>query len=118
MLARLDGPLAAAVLDEADLGHLPAAALGPVHDRGWSALVPAAQAAESHVRQHTRETSLTALLAHELAGEGTPTPLVRVEHADGRHWTVALERREQGFSLPDSCGKAAIPVQQWEPLLR
>jgi hypothetical protein len=112
-LARLDADLALAALEAAARGSLPPALLGPLHDRGRSALPPAAQAAESHVRALTGETSLTALTA--TAG-GSEDDLFVVEHRDGRRWSVVTTRREVA-SLPESCGKAAVPVLAWEPVL-
>ena len=59
-LARLDTGLCADVLRAAGEGHLPAPLLGPAHDRGRSALEPAARAAESWVRAQHGITDLTA----------------------------------------------------------
>ena len=110
-LARLDGQRCAEVLAAADAGRLPSWALGAHHDRGRSALPPAAQAAESHVRELTGDTSLGALSTRPLDGE--PGDLVEVLHTDGRRWIVQVERRAAGPALPESCGKAPIPVQEW-----
>jgi hypothetical protein len=110
-LARLDGPRCAEVLEAVDAGQLPPWALGPRHDRGRSALPPAAQAAESHVRHLAGETSLAALSTHPL--EDDRDDLVEVLHTDGRRWAVAVERRPAGPPLPESCGKSPIPVQEW-----
>jgi hypothetical protein len=113
-LARLDGQRCAELLDAADAGRLPSWALGPRHDRGRSALSPAAQAAESHVRRLVEETSLSALSTRQLedAPAGVPE-VVEVSHTDGRRWVVAVERRPAGPALPESCGKPPIPVQEW-----
>jgi hypothetical protein len=124
-LARLDAQLAGAVLAASDGGHLPGSVLGPVHDRGRSALTPGAQAAESHVRHLVAETSLTALTTAELQlddrGAAGPTDTgpdtFRVTHADGRSWVVRCERRLTAHELPDSCGKAAAHVPVWDPAL-
>jgi len=118
-LARLDAGLALAALEAADHDRLPPALLGPVHDRGRSALPPAAQAAESHVRALVGETSLTALSTRPdtLSDPGYDHELFVVEHRDQRRWSVATTRREVA-SLPESCGKAAVPLAVWEPVLR
>ena len=108
-LARLDADLCAAVLGAARAGHLPARALGPRHDRGRSALAPAAQAAESWVRAEHGITELTALITSGPAGDGSCT----VSHRDGRSWSVMLELSEGSSGLPESCGKAAVPVGEW-----
>ena len=118
-LARLDADLAVAVLAGADVDELPAAVLGPVHDRGRSPLTAGAQAAESHVRQLVGETSLTAFSVSELeapdvaATEGLPR-VFRVEHRDGRSWVVQCERRTATHELPESCGKAPVHVVGWD----
>lgn len=126
-LARLDAALAGAVLDAADHGGLPAAVLGPWHDRGRSPLEPAAQAAESHVRQLAGITALDALECERLDGAAPPgasdsspdSALARyaVTHRDGRRWEVACERRipDAAPELAESCGKAAVAVHTWAP---
>ncbi len=106
-LARLDDPAVPGLLEAATGGHLPAALLGPSHDRGWSALAPHAQAAESTVRELTGETDLVSLTARAEA-EGA----VRVEHRDGRAWRVDVERVE-GSPRAESCGKAAVATWTW-----
>jgi hypothetical protein len=113
-LARLDAELAVEVLDEAARDRLPAATLGPDHDRGRSALEPPAQAAESHIRALLGELSLTAF--DTVAAEPGPDaePHCVVSHRDGRTWRVRL-RRGTGTALPESCGKTAVAVTTWLP---
>ncbi|HET8768451.1 MAG TPA: sucrase ferredoxin [Pedococcus sp.] len=114
-LARLDPLLATTVLDEADHGRLPAAALGPRHDRGRSSLAPDAMAAESHVRAEHAITDLAALVT-EPVDEGAETVQGRyaVRHRDGRAWVVQVQRHEAG-TLPESCAKLPVTVVQRVP---
>lgn len=112
-LARLDGGRCADVLAAADEGRLPVWALGPRHDRGRSALAGPGQAAESHVRQVAGETSLTALATRPLAEDPGGGERWEVSHTDGRRWVVGVARRSAGAALPESCGKPAIPAQEW-----
>jgi hypothetical protein len=117
-LARLDARGCADVLGAASSGHLPAWALGPVHDRGRSALPGPAQAAESFVRSLIGETSLTALTtsaapaASPSAGE-PEADVFAVGHADGRQWTVVATAVRMGVDLPESCGKRAVAPLEW-----
>ena len=124
--ARLDDPAAEWVLGASATHHTPEELLGPQHDRGRSALEPAAQCAESHVRALLGETHLPALWA----GDAEPRPaaarsdqptdasppdawLVPVTHEDGRVWRVRVERAASGLSRPESCGKKAVPVHEY-----
>jgi hypothetical protein len=107
-LARLDADLCTELLERATAGHLPRGLLGPRHDRGRSALNGPAQAAESHVRHDVGITELGALTTTVTQDE----TVYAVRHLDGRHWRVALERREQG-DLPESCGKVPVHVVDW-----
>jgi hypothetical protein len=107
--ARLDEQGAAWVLGASLTGHTPAELLGPLHDRGRSPLVPAAQCAESHVRAELGETHLGSLWA------SAPTPSsdgsdVAVTHADGRSWLVHVARVPTARVRPESCGKKSIDV--------
>lgn len=121
-LARLDTALATTVLDEADHGRLPIAALGPRHDRGRSGLEPDAQAAESHVRAEAGVTDLAALVTEPLADEPLATARVAdepvgryaVRHRDGRSWVVEVHRQDAG-TLPESCAKLPVAVVQRVP---
>lgn len=113
--ARLDATLATEALDAATHGQVPAALLGATHDRGRSALRPAAQAAESLVREQAGETSLTALTAREVGSDAAAGVVsVQVDHRDGRTWTVSLRRSELAGDRPESCGKAAVPTVVWQ----
>jgi hypothetical protein len=111
-LARLDTALATTVLDEADHGRLPAAALGARHDRGRSSLDPDAQAAESHVRAEHAVTDLAALVTEPLPDGDEGRYAVR--HRDGRAWVVEVRRQEAG-TLPESCAKLPVTVVQRVP---
>jgi hypothetical protein len=82
--ARLDDPAAEWVLGASASGHTPAELLGPLHDRGRSALEPAAQCAESHVRSLLGETHLPALWAGAPEPRtGTATPATAPTATDG-----------------------------------
>jgi hypothetical protein len=121
-LARLDAPLCAEVLESALAGRVPQRALGPLHDRGRSALAPALQAAESFVRHEIGETSLDALASRELTDPagGTDAEMrhpevthAEVTHADGRRWLVEAGLEATGETLPESCRKTAIATREW-----
>ena len=119
--ARLDDSSAEWVLGASATGHTPEELLGPLHDRGRSALEPAAQCAESHVRALLGETRLSALWAG--APEARPGSakdalppdawLVPVTHEDGRVWRLRVERAAAGLTRPESCGKKAVPVHEY-----
>lgn len=120
-LARLDPALCLEVLSRADAGELPGRALGPLHDRGRSSLEPGAQVAESHLRRVLGETSLTALSTQPIAASdqlgldtvaATGTHTYLVAHRDGRSWQVQCTATAQD-PLPESCGKAPVPVRAW-----
>lgn len=112
-LARLDAPLAAALLESATHDEAPPSLTGPLHDRGLSALAAPVQAAVAHVRNTEGVTSLTALWGSWHAD----TQVATVAHRDGRTWPVGVDRVEpespHGATLPESCGKASIPVLEW-----
>ena len=94
---------------------MPAALLGPVHDRGRSVLSPPAQAAESFVRHQIGEVDLTALSAAAgPAGAGPDRWCCTVTHRDGRSWDVLATRASGHGERPDSCGKAPVPTLQWD----
>ncbi len=116
MLARLDASLGDAVLTAAAGGDLPVAVLGPIHDRGCSALSPPAQAAEAAVRQAVGEPSLTGLSAAPLEHHEAERWLVTVRHTDGREWRVEVTR-ESAPALADGCGKAARPGPVFVPAI-
>ncbi|MEO5982198.1 MAG: sucrase ferredoxin [Pedococcus sp.] len=121
-LARLDAELAGAVLAASDEDELPAAILGPRHDRGRSVLSPGAQAAESHVRHLVGERALAAFTVTEVqdgetADAGTSAGTYTVTHRDGRAWDVRCERRSAAVELPESCGKSAVHPVDWTPVV-
>ena len=107
--ARLDEQGAAWVLEASLSGHTPAELLGPLHDRGRSALAPAAQCAESHVRAMLGETHLASLWASEPSPSADGSDVV-VTHADGRRWRVNVARVPVKRTRPESCGKKGIEV--------
>jgi hypothetical protein len=111
--ARLSPELATA-LASADRGHIPGDLLGPVHDRGRSALAPAAQCAESSVRSRIGEEDLTALWA-EAADPDAPAAEIIVRHRDGREWLVTVRRHPTGARHPESCHKDPVPVLEYLP---
>jgi len=110
--ARLDETMAGWVLDASDTGHVPRELLGAAHDRGRSPLPAPAQCAESHVRALTAETRLGALWAVPSGNAEEADPVVEVVHEDGRSWRVRVQRRPTGARRPESCGKAAVEVQE------
>ena len=124
-LARLDAELAGAVVVASDADELPAAVLGPRHDRGRSALAPGAQAAESHVRHLLGERSLTAFTVTEVAAAPAPSGTssgaalqgFTVTHRDGRNWDVRCEKRSAAGELPESCGKSPVHHVDWTPVV-
>ena len=110
--ARIDDQSAEWILGASTTGHTPVELLGAAHDRGRSALAPAAQSAESHVRAEIGETHLPSLWA----GEPVPTDdgdEVTVTHADGRTWAVQVARVAAGRARPESCGKAAVEIFEY-----
>ena len=108
-LARLDGPMCAAVLEQAARDELPRSLLGPHHDRGLSRLDAGGQVADAHVRAEEGITSLTALTT-VAAPETLGT--YAVSHRDGRSWTVSVGASEAA-PMRESCGKAAVPLRLW-----
>lgn len=103
-LGRLTVSDAVAALDAARVGRLPEHLSGPHHDRGRSALPPAAQAAESAVRHAIGEQRLDTLRTVALSRAGS-APTFGVDHVDGRAWRVVAEIDEHGPSRPVSCGR-------------
>jgi hypothetical protein len=112
-VARLDAVSAADLLESADRDEAPLSLSGPLHDRGLSSMAAPVQAAVAHVRHREQIASLTALTG---TWDST-SPMVSVTHQDGRTWTVEVTREAHGpggvSDLPESCGKAAIPVLEW-----
>ena len=119
-LARLDATLCAEVLESALAGQVPERALGPLHDRGRSALRRAEQAAESHVRHEVGETSLDAL-----ASRGSPRPAggtdpevapCRGDPRDGRRWLVEGGLEATGETTARIVRKDGNPAaREWPP---
>ena len=107
--ARLNPELAAAALASAARGRIPRDLLGPVHDRGRSALAPDAQCAESAVRDRIGEEDLAALWA-EPASPDAAADETLVRHRDGRAWAVTVRRQPTGARHPESCHKEPVPV--------
>ncbi|HET8594517.1 MAG TPA: sucrase ferredoxin [Intrasporangium sp.] len=122
-LARLDEGTVAQTLEASLRGELPAGLLGPTHDRGRSALPGDLQAAESFVRHLVAETRLTSLTTETVPADTGTRPAdgsashARVRHADGREWLVRVTRRNTGLQRPESCGKAAVDVHEYEVTL-
>lgn len=108
-LARLDPELAVLAVDAAaQRGELAARLLDDMHHRGRSALPPIAQAAEHYIRQ--------LMGALPLGGFDTTIRddgLVEVTRTGGHTWLVQVEERGNWPDLPESCGKAAVPVHDW-----
>ncbi len=122
-LGRLTPEVARAALRAADSGRLAAETFGPWHDRGRGHLPPACAVAEAYVRVLTGETDVSALVARCVAGAseqgaGEPTAsqtgeIVRVQHADGRLWRVAVDQAEYAEQLPESCAKPPVTAHSW-----
>ena len=115
--ARLSGTSAVSAVDASTRGEMPLELLGTAHDRGRTHLTPAAQAAESTVRQQILEPRLLSLstTAAPLPGR-TDAWQCGVTHVDGRHWDVVAVRESGGEDRPESCGKASVPTWQWSVL--
>ncbi len=106
-LARLTEATVADVVDAADRGALPLGLLGPLHDRGGSALPIAVQVGESSVRALVEETDL-----ETLQGRATGPREVVVTHTDGRRWSVDLSV-VTGEARRNSCGEAPEVARTW-----
>jgi hypothetical protein len=116
-LARLSATSAVAVVDAAARDEVPVELLGAAYDRGRSHLSPAAQAAESVVRQRVQEPNLLALATTAAAhATGANAWLCTVRHVDGRHWDVVAVRRPGAEDRPESCGKMPVPTWEWSVL--
>ncbi|MEP7036407.1 MAG: sucrase ferredoxin [Dermatophilaceae bacterium] len=112
--ARLSVSSAVAAVDAATRGEVPGQLLGASYDRGRSHLEPAAQAAESVVRQQLHEPSLMSLSTTALPHPGREDAWqCRVRHIDGRHWDVVAMREPDGGDRPESCGKTPVPTWRW-----
>lgn len=94
---------------------LSAACAGKVvtdHCRGRSCWGGAGQAAELAVRGHTGEYLTEALWVRDSSWDHE-TGRVRIAHQDGRHWEVAVHRRDLEPPRPNSCGKSAVRPTAW-----
>ncbi|MEO7448745.1 MAG: sucrase ferredoxin [Humibacillus sp.] len=109
--ARVDEQAATRALETSLVGHTPTELLGPLHDRGRSALPAAVQCAESHVRALLGETDLGALEPGRPAPHDDGVEVV-VSHADGRRWRVHVVRAPAGRVRPESCGKSPVEVME------
>jgi hypothetical protein len=68
------------------------------------------------VRARTGETGLAALRSHVVAAtdDATGTAVCEVELVgDGHRWRVEARLGAAGDDLPESCGKAPVPLRQW-----
>lgn len=112
-LARIGAADAIAALEAAAVRQMPATLVGPVHDRGLSALHPAVQAAESTVRAATGATGFDDLSACLDGGTGHGPDAdhwqVVVRHREGREWRLQVRRVSSGPDRPASCGKPEEP---------
>ena len=116
-LGRFDTDLAVAALDAAARGDLASELLGPVHDRGLSALDAPVRAAVSAVREAVGERRISALTgtAEQDAGDAWR---VTVSHVDGGTWSVDAVREVLGPDRPESCVKPAVPQIGWSVAIR
>jgi len=109
-LARLATTDAVAALDAAASGLMPAAMIGPRHDRGRSALEPRHQAAESAARVYFDEARLDGLsVALSTEAALASGIVVSVVHADGRRVRVHVDTLERPPPRRVSCGKPVEP---------
>jgi len=118
---RLSGESAVAAVDAGAGDEVPRQLMGATHDRGRSHLTPAAQVAESLVRQQIQEPSLLALSTTATALSGPENEATvwhcQVRHVDGRHWDVEAVRAPGGDDLPESCGKDPAPRWAWDGII-
>ena len=131
MLARLDARTAIAVVDAAAEQRLPAAVLGPWHDRGASWLSAPAQVAESALRAALRETAWAPLpvthvepLGPDVGVDQHPTPPAPARPAAPDRWRIRLRHPQAGAvevlvsgvpgtALPESCGRSPVTGRAW-----
>jgi hypothetical protein len=110
--ARLDADACVELVTGAGRGVAPPRLHGPRHERGRSALEPAAQAALAHVRHVLGEPVLDALRCAAVEAHAGGATVVEVRHRDGRRWTARC-RAEVADHLPESCGKGAVATFVW-----
>ncbi|MEL4503746.1 sucrase ferredoxin [Luteococcus sp. H138] len=102
VLAFIDGELAVRALD----GQL--LALDGEHDRGRSDLPQPARAADCWLRTQTGQTDPGAITY------AVDEDLVTATHRDGRVSTLRVSKHSSDeLELPESCGKAPVPVSWW-----
>ncbi|MGC0420341.1 sucrase ferredoxin [Embleya sp. AB8] len=100
LYGRLDPGSAGAVLTAARRGEMV-----PDHCRGRSTYSRAGQAAELAVRADCGERRADALSVYDERAEDDGGWTIRVDHTDGRTWTVAVDARAEAPARPESCGK-------------
>jgi len=100
LYGRLDPDSAREVLTAAERGDVL-----PELCRGRATYSRAAQTAELAVRVHTGITAAEALRVHDERAEDAGAWTVRVDHRDGRTWTVAVAAHREAPARPESCGK-------------
>lgn len=103
---RMGAPAVKSLLEAAAEGRVPTEGC-----RGRSAWARPGQAADLAVREHTGEQRADALTVVDETPSGTGRWEVRVRHADGRAWRVAVAA-EAGPPAPASCGAAPKPSQR------
>ncbi|MYS88002.1 sucrase ferredoxin [Streptomyces sp. SID5474] len=97
---RLDPTSARAVLAAARRGEM-----SPDRCRGRATYSRAGQAAELAVRADCGERRADALSVYDERAEDEGGWTVRVDHIDGRTWTVAVDAHKEAPARPESCGK-------------
>ncbi|MEU0935681.1 MULTISPECIES: sucrase ferredoxin [unclassified Embleya] len=100
LYGRLDPTAARAVVAAARRGEMV-----PDHCRGRATYSRAGQAAELAVRADCGERRADALSVYDERAEDDGGWTVRVDHLDGRTWTVAVDARREAPARPESCGK-------------
>ncbi|WP_406298827.1 sucrase ferredoxin [Embleya sp. NBC_00888] len=100
LYGRLDPTSARAVIAAARRGEML-----PDRCRGRATYSRAGQAAELAVRTDCGERRADALSVYDERAEDDGGWTVRVDHTDGRTWTVAVDARREAPARPESCGK-------------
>ena len=103
---RLDPVAALAVLESASRSEVHLATL-----RGSSALEPAAQVADAHVRSHLNACARDEVSSRLLHRTDTAATVL-VRHRSGRAWEVALSVAEVG-PLRESCNAEIVQGHSW-----
>jgi hypothetical protein len=102
--ARLRADDVVDALDAAARQQVPAGLLGPRHDRGRSALTAVQQAAESAVRDATRQTNLDAIRVIRERSVGEAVTEVRLDTPSGP-WLAEVRMVRRDPDRRVSCGK-------------